>query len=290
MFGYILPDKPNMFMKDYTMYRAFYCGICKSLSKHASQLMRFTTNYDITFLNILYHALNDVSVEISQEACILNPLKKKSIVKDDIYTQKILDFNTLLTHYKCLDDIIDDNSFSKKVVDNVVLKKYVKKAKKKLPEIDSIIDKGYKELRELEKANCSSVDRVAHPFANLMKESIKVLFEDKYTDSIGEMVYALGKWVYLMDAIDDIDDDYKEKKFNVYLTKYNYTNKETFLKDKKTELDFNLMSCYNTIVDEFDKLKINKYEGVLTNILWYGVLNNIKDILGRTQKCKKIRI
>ena len=59
MFGYVLPDKPNMFMKDYAEYRAFYCGLCKSIGKKCSEVMRFTTNYDITFLNVLYHAIFD---------------------------------------------------------------------------------------------------------------------------------------------------------------------------------------------------------------------------------------
>lgn len=290
MFGYVIPDKPNMFMKDYTLYRAFYCGICKSLSKHASQLMRFTTNYDITFINILYHAVCDVDVEISNEACILNPFKKRSIVKDDIYTQKILHFNTLLAHYKCLDDILDENSLSKKIIDKTILNKYVKKAKKEMPKVDEIISKGYQELNALEKANCDSLDKVCHPFANLMKQAIKEIFLDKYNDAIGEIIYALGKYVYLMDAIDDIDDDFKNNKFNVFLSNYKYTDKETFLLEKKELLEFNLMNCYNTIIKEFDAIKINKYEGVLTNILWYGILGNIKTILGRTQKCKKIRI
>ena len=86
MYGYVLPDKPNMFVKDYSLYKAFYCGLCKSTGKMCGQLMRFTTNYDMTFLNVLYHAILDKEVKFSEETCILNPIKKKSVVDDDELT------------------------------------------------------------------------------------------------------------------------------------------------------------------------------------------------------------
>ncbi len=290
MYGYVLPDKPNMFVKDYSLYKAFYCGLCKSTGKMCGQLMRFTTNYDMTFLNVLYHAVLDKEVKFSEETCILNPIKKKSVVDDDELTHDIIDINNILSHYKCIDDVIDNKSLDKKIADDLVIKSRYNKSKKKFAKIDEIVSKGYNDLRLLEESNCGSVDRVAHPFASIMQGISKELFKDKYTEEIGEMMYALGKWVYIMDAIDDIDDDYKKGKFNLFLVNYEYNNREQFLLDKKGDLEFILMNCYNTIRKNFDKININKYEGVLTNILWYGILTNTKDMLTRKEKCKKIRI
>ena len=290
MFGYVLPDKPNMFMKDYAQYRAFYCGLCKSIGKKCNQVMRFTTNYDITFLNVLYHSIFDVDVEIKEEGCILGPLKKKPIVKDDEYTQVIVDVNNILGHYKCVDDIKDNKSASKWMFDKMILKKHYKKAKVNLQNIDSLVDSGYAKLRELEAQGCKSVDMVSDPFANIMKGIAKELFNKKYNEAIGDMMYALGKWVYIIDAIDDIDEDYKDKKFNLFLFDYDYIDKKTFLIEKHDELNFILMSCYKDIVDNFNKLKVNKYEGVLTNILWYGIKAKTEEILSRSEKCKRIRI
>ena len=290
MFGYVLPDKPNMFMKDYAQYRAFYCGLCKSIGKKCGQLMRFSTNYDITFLNVLYHALFDVDVLIKEETCVLGPFKKKPIVKDDEYTQTIIDINNILGHYKCVDDIIDDKSASKWMFDKMLLKKHYKRSKKNLDKIDELVKHGYEDLRELERDNCASIDRVADPFANIMKGIAKELFEDKYTEDIGEMMYALGKWVYLVDAIDDIDDDFKEKKFNLFLVNYDYIDKKSFLIENNSKLSYALQNCYKTICENFEKIKVKKYEGVLTNILWYGIKAKTDEILSRSEKCKKIRI
>ena len=290
MFGYVLPDKPNMFMKDYAQYRAFYCGLCKSIGKKCSQPMRFTTNYDITFLNVLYHSIFDKEVEIKKEGCILNPFVKKPIVKDDELTRDIIDVNNILGHYKCVDDILDNKSKGKWLFDKMLLKKHYRRSKKKFAKIDSIVNAGYEKLRALEKDNCASIDRVADPFANIMKGITKELFKEKYNEDLGNMMYALGKWVYIVDAIDDIDTDHKEKKFNLFLVQYDYIDKKTFLIEKHDELEFVLKNCENTICESFDKIKLTRYEGVLTNILWYGIKAKTQDILTRSEPCKKIRI
>ena len=290
MFGYVLPDKPNMFMKDYAVYRAFYCGLCKSIGKKCSETMRFTTNYDITFLNVLYHAIFDKDIEVSEEGCILNPFKKKPIVKNDELTEDVIDINNILAHYKCVDDIIDNKSGTKWAFDKIVLKRHYKRSKVNFKKVDELVAKGYEDLRKLEKANCSSIDRVADSFANIMKNISKELFREKYDENIGSMMYALGKWVYLCDAIDDIDEDKKGKKFNLFLVDYDYIDKKTFLNDKHNDLEFALNNCVATIKNCFDNLKVAKYEGVLTNILWYGIKAKTQDILTRSEKCKKIRI
>lgn len=290
MFGYVIPDKMNMFMKDYYGYRAFYCGLCKSIGRRCSQLMRINTTYDMTFLNILAHGVLDVEPEMKMQKCVLNVVVKKLTAQDDELTQKIVDIGTILAHYKCVDDIIDDKSLSKKFVDNAIIKKHYKKAKKLYPELDSYIAQKYLELEQLEKDKCYSIDRIAHPFGEIMVKIGEVVFEDKYDENLSNMLYNIGKWVYLADAIDDVDDDFKEKKYNVFLQGYEYKDKASFLSDKKETLDFVLMSCYHTICNDFDKIQVKKYEGILTNILWYGILNSTKELLRRTEKCKKARI
>lgn len=50
MFGYVIPDKPNMLVKDLSEYRAYYCGLCKAIGKSYSEKARFLTGYDCTFL------------------------------------------------------------------------------------------------------------------------------------------------------------------------------------------------------------------------------------------------
>ena len=290
MFGYVIPDKLNMFMKDYYSYRAFYCGLCKSIGKRCSQLMRIGTTYDMTFLNVLAHAVADEEMEMKLGTCVLNRVQKKMIGCDDEITRKVVDISTILAHYKCVDDVRDDKSFSKKFVDKAIIKKHYKKAVKLYPEIDAYIKEEYERLANLEREKCESVDRVSDCFAMIMTKIGEVALGERYDDSLRNLMYNLGKWVYCADAVDDVDEDFKKGKYNPFLQNYEYKDKATFLEENKEKLEFVLMSCYNSILNDFDKIQVTKYEGILTNILWYGMLNSTRELLRRTEKCKKVHI
>lgn len=290
MFGYVIPDKPNMFMKDYSLYRAYYCGLCKAIGTRCSETMRFMTNYDVTFLSLLIHGVRGEEVKINNEGCILSPLKKKPILKTNPLLERIVDVNTLLAHYKCVDDINDERSFSKKFLDSAVIKGHYKRAKKRESELNSLMEKYFKEQSELEKANEQSIDKVAHPFGVILKETAKALAKDSYSESLGELAYHLGRFVYILDAIDDIDDDFKKKEYNPFLVGYPYETREKFDCDRGKEIEFILYSTYNAIKNAYNNVKMISNEGVVTNVLWYGLKSRIDEILGRKCKCKKTRI
>ncbi|MEG2688724.1 MAG: DUF5685 family protein, partial [Clostridia bacterium] len=204
MFGYVMPDKPNMFVKDFSVYKAFYCGLCKTIGRNFGQIMRFSTNYDMTFLNILSHAVFDKDVVIVNRTCILNPLKKRSVVKKDEISLAIIHINNIMLHYKCVDDVVDNRSLSKGFVDKIILRRHYKKAKKIFIVLDEMVKMLYSQLRELEDANCGKIDVVCDKFARIMVAVGDAACGDKYNDNLRKMFYGLGKWIYVADAIDDI--------------------------------------------------------------------------------------
>ena len=73
MFGYVIPDKMNMFMKDYYNYKAYYCGLCKRIGKDCGQLMRISTNYDMVFFDMFCHSIMEIKPTYHDEPCILYP-------------------------------------------------------------------------------------------------------------------------------------------------------------------------------------------------------------------------
>lgn len=291
MFGYVLPDKPNMFVKDFTMYKAFYCGLCKAIGKDCGQCMRLTTNYDVTFLAVLAHAATGEEAGISNETCILNPFRKKSIVRYSPLMRKIVWVNSILAHYKCVDDVEDNRSVAKRMTDACVVRRHYKRARREMPLSDRAVGDGYEQLRALERADCDSPDRAAHPFAQSIEQVGRELLGERCTDEIASILYHMGKWVYLMDAIDDAADDAKHGKYNVFLADgYAFVDRGQLLADKGEQMETVLMSCYRAMCDAFDKVRFERYEGVLTNIIWYGILDRTRDMLRRTEKCKKIRM
>ncbi len=279
MFGYILPDKPNMYIKDYTLYRAFYCGICKCTGKMYGQLMRFSVNYDITFLSILIHNILNQDYEISNERCILNPLKKKSIVKSNGILKDAVYLNLLLADFKLADDIKDIKGVKQKLV-RAALRRKVKKARKALPEIYQRTVIARKEQDCVEEFNNISIDGAAHPFASMMKDIIRIMCREKYNEYIGNLVYHLGRFVYFSDAIDDFDKDIRRNEYNPLKLLYKDVSSRVELINKhRDDMEFLLKSAYNEIRNNYRYCKSNILEGVVTNILWYGLDASISKML-----------
>lgn len=291
MFGYVIPDKMNMFMKDYYNYRAYYCGLCKRIGKDCGQLMRISTNYDMVFFDMFCHAVLDVKPQYNDEPCILSPKKKRVTIGDEL-TDKIVDINTLLIYYKLLDDKLDGKkaSISKSLARNLVVSGKYKKAKNNFPALDSFLDSEYARLRQMENENKASIDMLADPFANMLREAGKTILGDKSTSYIEDMFYFLGKWVYIIDAVDDTENDFKNKEFNPFFVGYDYQNQDKFFEDRGKELEFLLKSSYNSICNAYKNIELKFNEGAITNIIWYGILMRTEDILGRKGDCKKIRI
>ncbi len=291
MFGYVIPDKMNMFMKDYYNYKAYYCGLCKRIGIDCGQLMRISTNYDMVFFDMFCHAVMEVSPKYHDEPCILSP-KKKTVVKGDELTDKVVDINTLLMYYKLLDDKLDSKKadIAKSLARSLVVSGKYKKAKKNFPELDNLFASEYERLRDMEKQGTFSIDMLADPFANMLSQSVKSVLGDKCSSDIENMFYYLGKWVYIIDAVDDVEKDFKNKEFNPFFVGYNYQNQDKFFEDKGKELEFLLMSSYNAIKNAYKNIELKFNEGAITNILWYGILMRTQDVLGRKGNCKKIRI
>ena len=278
MFGYVNIDKPNMLIKDYYLYRSFYCGICKAFKRHYSQAARFLTNYDVTFLAVLAFAVAEQPCEIRSESCILNPFVRKPIVAPNDLLLSVVDVTVLLGEYKLSDDILDGDR--KKKILRGIFKRDIRRAESRQPEIATIMRLRLEELYTLEREQCDSCDRVAGVFGEMLREVFKVLMGEKYTPESGDLVFGVGRWVYLADALDDIEDDYKSGNYNVFLLCYaGFADKKQFFAEHREDIEFILGSAYNGIHSRYEHIPNTDYEGVLTNVLWYGIKSRNQRLL-----------
>lgn len=148
MFGYVIPDKQNMYIKDFNVFQAFYCGLCKTLGETGSQITRLCTNYDVTFYNVLIHSLANLDVKFERKLCAYNG-KKKVVVSTDELSKKMADIAVMLVYYNAEDDVADGKKSRILIKWTLALRK--KKAAKRLPEIDKMMKKSFSSLNALEK-------------------------------------------------------------------------------------------------------------------------------------------
>jgi len=290
MFGYIIPDKPYLLMKDYNLYKAVYCGICKSIKRNFGNLPRLTVTYDSVFLSIFLHNYLDIDYEIKRERCILHPLNKRGTAASDALSDKISAFNIQLAYHKMTDDIDDGSGFLKRLSRGIIVKRAYKKSKKMLPQTDIIITEMYNNLRCMEKSGEKSIDKASHPFAQMLQKASDIFLEEKSNDEIRRIFYSVGKWIYLIDAADDTEKDRKNGNYNPLLAAYGeeYVSAGGFKSLIKERLEFSFNCIYGDITDAFNKLTFNFNTDILKNILFSG-LNKRMEIV-YSQCPKKIRI
>ncbi|NCA67169.1 MAG: hypothetical protein EOM87_03790 [Clostridia bacterium] len=290
MFGYILPDKPNMYVKDYTLYRAYYCGLCKSTKKYYGNLMRFSVNYDVTFLDIIIHGLKGVKAEILEGVCALNPVQKKPFVKKDDISAAMVHLNVLLADFKSRDDMADAPSGKKRLVKRFLKRKTIK-ARQALPEEARILDETYIKQQEFERQNIASMDRAADAFSVAMRQIFKAQLREKYSDSVGVIAYNLAKFVYLMDAIDDFEQDCARGEYNALRLMYkDIVTKRELIDTANITLDEMVNGILADIREAYEQVEITINEGIVTNTLWFGLRARAQSIMNKEcTKCQKVR-
>ena len=276
MFGYVVVDKEKLTPQENALYRAFYCGVCKTVQQEYGNLTRVCTTYDITFLSILSHDCLNYPVQLTNENCIANPFQKKLIVKDNPLMRKVSAIAVLLVYYKLQDDIIDGKK-SRKIL-NTLFSKQVKKAQLIFPEADGIIDSYYQKLRAMEQENEKIIDKVSDCFGSMLKELFTLVIPS-CDENVYSLAYNVGKYIYLIDAVDDIEEDAKSGNYNPFLACYGeFENREAFMGKHGKEMEFSVYGTINKAVCAFNDRNYNQSYSLLKNIMHHGLKRRADDV------------
>lgn len=280
MFGYVTINKPELKIREYERYRSFYCGLCHRLKEQHGRLGQFTLTYDMTFLVILLSSLYEPQTSCEQARCIAHPAKKHLQCYNSI-TEYAADMNIALSFHKFLDDWKDDRSIKGLSGMNLLHKRY-KEVATQYPKTCRQIEKYLHELSEYEKNKIQDIDKTAGAFGKLMG----CLFDykqDIWSPYLKRFGFYLGKFIYIMDAYLDFNEDKKSGHYNP-LTELSQT-----LQPK----DFD-RTCHNLMelmmgqaCHEFEKLPLEQNVEIMRNILYAGVWRKYDAYIKNRQETTK---
>lgn len=289
MFGYVTPLKSELKIREFNKFRGYYCGLCNSIKKQFGNIPRMSLNYDMTFLALFLQALTDEKEEADMLRCFVHPTKKKPTIINSLAIDYAANMNVSLFYYKMLDDFNDDRTLKSKA-SLIFLNPYQKKFSSKIKVINEKIEKSLKDLSILEKEkNFSSIDDICHPFAeivgNIMMMYPNKLKNDSFDlrEDLYSFGYSLGKWIYLIDALDDLKEDIEKGKFNPLNYLYNKDNisYDELLTKIKDRLEFNILNCAYTCREIFYKLPLNNNNDIIKNIIELGMMDRYIRIINK---------
>ena len=288
MFGYVRADTPYLYIKDDNLYRAMYCGVCKGIGQVCGQAARMGLSYDVTFLSVILHNIAGVDVKIEKSHCLTHCIRTRQMAEVDELTRRLGALNTALVYYKYTDDIQDGDKGRGK---RLWFKRGFQKVKQTYPEIERIVRENLANQEKVEKAKTESLDRAADATANMLAEFSDYALGEKKTSATHNLFSAVGKWIYLIDALDDYDKDVKKGAYNPFALAFQATCKKELLEGKSGEdVRYAFHALFFDIRENLSQIHFHFNRDLSDNILLRGLPATTKRVMEGedcAKNCKK---
>lgn len=279
MFGYININRGQLSEEDKKAYQAYYCGLCRNLKSNCGMKGQALLTYDMTFLIVLLTGLYELENQKKRFTCAIHPTKRQLAYINEA-TDYAADMNVVLAYENFGDDWRDRHSVPKLAYMKILDKDY-QRIYLKYPRQVEAIQHYIEKLEEAEEAKEYNIDAVAGLTGEMLGE-IFAWKDDEWSEELRCFGYYLGKFIYLMDAYEDLEKDTKNHSFNVLRPMYK-SDPENFDSFCKLMLTSMLSECAKS----FERLPILMHGEIIRNILYSGVWSKYEYLQLKKKKKKK---
>ena len=262
MFGYILTSAENLPKERQDRFHAMYCGLCRALRGCHGLTGGLTLSYDMTFLAVLLNALYEPEEREGSERCPAHPAKRHAYVDTPVLSY-CADMNVALAYHKCLDNWRDDKNPAA-MAEAKLLKPAYDRVSRQRPEQCGAIEAWLHEIHRIEAEDLQAIDPPVNSTGRMLSKLFQYDRTDIWTDSLGIIGDGLGRFIYLMDAYDDLPGDVRRGNYNPLKALRDRDDYEAFCRDA-------MLMAVADATREFELLPIEQDADVLRNILYSGI-------------------
>lgn len=266
MFGYIRPFREELKVREFDNYQALYCGLCHTISERYGPFASYFLTYDFTFLAMVLSAGRETYC--SRRRCIISPVRGKQVCPSDSAIETAADETVILAYWKLMDNVQDSGFW--KGLSARILAFFLKPAYRKAVSFRSAFDRQVRgclaELRELEEQNSPSMDAAADTFARILKAAAPDTGDPNRDRPVGQLLYHVGRWIYLVDAWDDLEDDRAHGRYNPILLRFPEGAQEA-----GETLRVTLQHSINLAVSAYGLTEFGGWNNTIGNILYLGM-------------------
>ncbi len=268
MFGYVTVYKELISEDDYAVFKKYYCGLCRAIGRRCSQSARLGLSYDLTFLAIVLSSVSDETVQCENRPCVAHPLKKRESVNDRAI-EYAADMSVILDYLKLRDDWCDEKSI-KALLGMLIFYRGMKKAKKRYGDVYGVIKEQLERLSKLEKAQSSDIDECADCFAKILEK----LFTPGFISDESErrifswFGYNIGRWIYVIDAVNDMEKDYKKGNYNPFNAAFSDDDYDEYVKNVRESKKVTLTFTLENAASAYELSDIRKNNSLLDGLIY----------------------
>ncbi len=271
MFGYVRPNFNDLSPNDQVRYRTHYCGLCRALGKRHGAAGQMALTFDLTFLTVFLASLYEPEEATGENRCVPHPAKKHAWTTSHV-TDYAADMTIALTWHKCRDDWQDDKNVIAKGYGSLLKKQYAQ-VKAQWPRQCEAIERCLRDSAEVERRRDPNPDAAANAFGSLMAE-LFVMTPDYWSHALHAFGFSLGRFIYMMDAVCDVDKDVKKGSYNPVV----------LMERQPEDMRETLEMLLGDASAAFESLPLIQDETILRNILYSGVWQDYNEYLQKRQK------
>ena len=295
MFGYVKTHTPELKVCEYEAYRAAYCGLCRAMGKCTGQCSRMMLSYDFAFLVHVRLALTGQSAEYEKKRCLVHPLRKRTVMKRNPQLDACAEMAAILSYHKISDDIADESG-GKRLLARL-LRPIVGHMRKRAMRnggyeaLDESMRARLEELRALEQERRDSVDIPADLFGKLLADAVAADLSGTDERLARQIGYHIGRWIYIVDALDDYEEDRARGRYNPFVLLYPEPEQ---MRHASEGIAIALKNELAQAENAFDLLTFENemQKNIVANIIYLGMPRTVEELLrqkqqGDDEKCKK---
>ena len=271
MFGYLRPMQGELKVYELERFKACYCGLCRGLGKQYGVAARFVLSYELVFLSMLLWD-KDETIEIKSGRCMAGPFRKKKYCAANTAISACAGYNVILSWWK-LRDTISDEPFFKSLPHRalcLLLRGAYKKASREYADFDGAAGKYLSMLSGYEKGEKTTLDGAADKFALILRSVADSVAPESTKRAMSEMLYHIGRWIYIIDACDDYEGDVSANQYNPIASRF--PPEQGRLPDSgKDRIATTLSHSNNLICSAFELLPENIWTQTVRNIIYLGM-------------------
>ncbi len=272
MFGYVRPLKSKLSEGEEARFRAVYCGLCHALGRRYGSSMRLILNYDLAFLALVLGAFHE-DPPFCHARCVAKPVKGRDYREPDPALLLAADLSVILTYFK-LSDTASDESFFKSLAaraSKLFMRRKYKKASSLHPGFDATVREQLNRLAGIEREGDPSLDKAADTFAIMLSAAAKESSLPENDERIlTQFFYHLGRFIYLVDACNDLGEDMEKKRYNPVALRFSLKSPE-LTEELRSTLSFTLDNSLSNIAAAYELLTLSRDSDVIRNILYFGL-------------------
>ena len=283
MFGYVRVQAPDLRVREHEAYRATYCGLCRAMGKCTGQCSRMTLSYDFAFLALVRLALTEESFSFARRRCLVHPLKKRSVMERNEALDYCARASAVLAYHKTQDDICDERGAKRlmaRAADPFLrqMQKKAVRADEAVGELDGAVQSCLSSLTETEAARLPSVDTPADIFGELLGRVAAAGLEGDRARIAYRIGWHVGRWIYIVDALDDYEEDVRRGRYNPFALAYPDPEALHAALDGIADALKNELMGAESALDLLD-ITSETHRNILYNILYLGMPGTVERVL-----------